>query len=282
MADTTSNASTPPIDYILARTSDEYQRLRLQAKMWEVATRRLLQQVGLQAGMNCLDIGCGPGEVMRLMGEIVGPIGHVTGIDSDGKVGREALGVLQATGNCDFTFIEHNVESVEEIVGQPFDVTFARLVLIHVRDPIAVLRKMHSWTKPGGYIIVQDYDLRTVDAYPRLAALAEFERVLLGGLERLGRDARIGYKLPAYFVEAGIGRPDGTDVSGLVGSLEQYGPMFQAGYRSLLPGALQMGLTTETRSEQYLKEMEEAVRGGQYHAVMMPLLIGVWRRKADN
>ena len=275
-------SSTPVDDYLLARTSDEYRRLRDQAKIWETATKRILQQAGLKEGMNCIDIGCGPGEVMRLMGEMVGPTGHVTGLDSDGKIGREAIDVLRATAECEFTFIEHDVESIEEVAGQPFDVTFARLVLIHMRDPIAVLRKMHSWTKPGGYIVVQDYDLRTVDMYPRLGALDEIEKVLLGGIEKIGRDARIGYKLPTYFAEAGIGSPDGTDVTGLIGSMQQYGPIFQASYRSLLARALQMGLTTERESEEFFKEMDDAATREQYYSLMMPLLIGVWKRRAGN
>ena len=283
MTDAPSNPSMSALDdYILGRTSDEYQRLRHQAKIWEAATKRILQQAGLKEGMNCIDIGCGPGEVMRLMGEMVGPTGCVTGLDSDGKIGREAVDVLRATTKCEFSFIEHDIESIEEADGAPFDVTFARLVLIHVRDPIAVLRKMNSWTKPGGYIIVQDYDLRTIDMYPRLRALDEFEKVLLGGVEKIGRDARIGYKLPTYFAEAGIGSPDGTDVTGVIGSMQQYGPIVQATYRSLLTRAIQMSLTTERESEEFFKEMNDAADSEQYYSIMMPLLIGVWKRKAYN
>lgn len=53
------------------RTAEEYQRLRRQALAWDGAARRMLLRVGLGTGMTCLDVGCGPGEVMRLMGEMV-------------------------------------------------------------------------------------------------------------------------------------------------------------------------------------------------------------------
>jgi len=56
--------------YVMGRTSEEYQRLRRQAQAWEGVTRRVLQHNDLQAGMRCLDVGCGPGEVMRVMGEL--------------------------------------------------------------------------------------------------------------------------------------------------------------------------------------------------------------------
>ncbi len=41
-------------------------------------------------------------------------------------------------------------------------------------DPIAVLRKMHRWTKPGGYIVAQECDFGTVESYPEMEAAAEF------------------------------------------------------------------------------------------------------------
>ncbi len=148
-------------DYIMGRTSEEYQRLHGQAQIWEVDTKRVLQQVSLKGGMTCLDVGCGPGDVIRQIGEIVGPSGHVTGLDTDGKLGREALNMMQATTKSQFAFIEGDVEELDDISGQPFDLTFARILLIHLWDPIAVLQKMYDWTKPGGHIVVQEYDFRT-------------------------------------------------------------------------------------------------------------------------
>ena len=76
-------------DYILERTSKEYKRLRVQAKLWEATTVHVLQQAGLRTGLRCLDLGCGPGEVMRLMGETVGPTGQITGIGE--KLNKESF-----------------------------------------------------------------------------------------------------------------------------------------------------------------------------------------------
>ena len=272
-------ASESRDEYVMGRTSEEYRRLRMQALAFEAATRRVLQQVGLHEGMSCLDVGCGSGEVMRLMSEFVGPSGSVTGLDCDGRLGTEAAEVLRATQKSQFRFIECDLESVEELEGQSFDVTYARLVLIHVRDPLAILRKMYAWTKPGGYVVVQDFDMRTLDLYPKLGTWGELERVLFGVFGRAGKDIHIGHKLPAYFAEAGLGVPEGTDVAGFLMSLEQARPMFLAVYRSLLPKALELGITTEEESASFLREMEEASAGELYYSAFWPLLIGVWKRK---
>lgn len=265
--------------YVMGRTSEEYQRLRRQAQAWEGVTRRVLQHNDLQAGMRCLDVGCGPGEVMRVMGEMVGPRGQVAGLDIDGKLGREMIGVLQATAASQFTFLEQNVELATEVVGQPFDVTFARIVFVHLRDPLAVLRKMYAWTKPGGVMIIQEYDFRTLDIYPRLPALTEFETVFNGVFDRAGRDTRIGYKMPVHFADAGIGSPDGTDVASMIQPLAEAGGMFQAVYRSVLPHALQMGLTTEANSQTFFADIHQAATGECSYSAMWPLLISTWKRK---
>lgn len=61
---------------VLGRTSQGYQRLRRQAAMWEPATARVLGQAGIRPGMRCLDVGSGPGEVVRLLAELVGRTGR--------------------------------------------------------------------------------------------------------------------------------------------------------------------------------------------------------------
>ena len=64
-------AKPNPDGYVHARDDKEYQRLRDQAAMWRPATEAVLgQDRRLKPGMSSLDIGCGPGAVMRLRWEI--------------------------------------------------------------------------------------------------------------------------------------------------------------------------------------------------------------------
>jgi len=264
-------------DYPFHSTAEEYERLRKQAQMWEPPTLKIFQKIGLSEGMHCLDVGCGPGAVMRLMGELVSSTGHVTGIDEDGNAGRQAIEMLRATTESHFTFIEQDLETAVEIPGYPFDLTYARFVVTYSRDPLAMLRKMFAWTKPGGYVVVQEFDVRAWGLYPGLEAWDKFYRFLSGVLSNY--DRHIGYKLPVHFVNAGIGDPDGTDVTGIIGSLEQYGEFLRELYRSLMPRAVQMGITTEAESEELLENLSKAEKSEQYYSILFPLLIGVWKRK---
>src|SRR5438874_2523697 len=69
--------------YVLRGGNKGAERLRLLAAVKWPATKTLLDMVGLQEGMHCLDVGCGTGAVTLQMAEIVGPTGRVVGIDMD-------------------------------------------------------------------------------------------------------------------------------------------------------------------------------------------------------
>jgi ubiquinone/menaquinone biosynthesis C-methylase UbiE len=263
--------------YVMGRTSEEYERLRHQAELLESITGSVLDRVGLCSGMRCLDVGCGPGEVMRLMAERVGPTGHVLGMDVDGKLGREALAVLTRKGYGQCSFIEGNVDRLEQILSDRFDLVFTRILLMHLDDPILALRKMYSQVKPGGRIVVQEYYFLR-DSDPAIEALAEFNKVFFGVYDKEGRETRIGIKLPGLFIEARIGPPDGTDVTGSLLPSPVGAKMLAAVYRSVLPLALKHGLTTEQRSGWFFEEMQTLERTNYY--MLWPLLVSAWKQKA--
>jgi ubiquinone/menaquinone biosynthesis C-methylase UbiE len=268
-------------DYVLGHSAAEYERLRRQGQTFEPVTRRLFHAIGLQPGWRCLDLGCGPGDTMRLMGEFVGPSGEVTGLDRDTTAGREAIERLQAAGASRYRFIEANMDrdSTDEVGGELFDLTFARMALQFTRDPVAVLRKMYSWTKPGGYVAVQDLHVSVMNLYPKLEACSELMRVIRETCERSGQDMEFAFKLPVYFAEAGIGTPDGTDVNLSLTPFEPFRAHHQALCRSLLPKAIALGVTTEARMHSVFRDLEQAAIDGQQYSALWPAMIGVWKRK---
>jgi SAM-dependent methyltransferase len=164
-------------DYAMGRTPAEYERLRQQARILEPAARRVLEQIGLDSGMCCVDVGCGPGEVMRLRGELVGPSGRVVGVDVDSTLGAQALAMLRERGTSSFEFVEADAAQLDQLPGGECDLAYARLVLIHTQDPAVLLRRMYGWLRPGGYLVVQDFDLKGMDADAAGEAGREFLRV---------------------------------------------------------------------------------------------------------
>lgn len=267
--------------YVLGRTPEEYERLRTQSRVWEAATSRLLDQVGLAAGASCLDAGCGPGETMRLMAQRVGSAGRVIGIDVDAPLGAQALTMLHNAGHHQCGFAALDVTSDEPLPGGPFDLAYARLLLYHLPGRVTVLRRLWDVVAPGGHLLIQDYDLRSVSVVPTLDSLEELRRVIVAAFSAAGCDVQIGARLPELFAQAGIGAPDSTDVSGRLEPLTDAQPVLTAVYRSVLPTAIAHGITTEQRAAATLSAVACDVERFPSRPALWPLLIGAWKRKPD-
>jgi len=266
-----------PDGYVHARDAKEYQRLRDQARMWERATGEVLDRVGLEPGMSCLDVGAGPGAVMRLMADRVGPDGLVTGIEIDPALGAEALRDLRAGGGARFDLISADVLKLEAPTGAPFDLSFCRLLLMHQRDPVAVLEKMLGWTKPGGVVMAQEFDFGAIAIEPPCPPMAEFNRVFEGVFRRHGRNMRAGRQLPAQFEAAGLGAPDGTQAAVNFLPLAAMSNMLIGVYDGLYAAGAELGLADPLRASQFREEMAEAAQDGRYYC-LTPVLIAAWKR----
>jgi ubiquinone/menaquinone biosynthesis C-methylase UbiE len=265
-------------EYLLPRTAEEYDRLRIQARMWEPGTVRLFDRIGLGPGARCLDVGCGPGEVMRLMAERVGPAGHVTGVDADAALGAHAVAALHADGHHHCSFAALDVES-DPIPGGPYDVVYARLLFLYIDDEPAILRRLWECVAPGGHLVVQEHDLQTGTLVPELALGEEFFRVVRGTFAASGTDMRLGLRLPALFEAGGLGLPDGIDVSTFSGLLHEVAPMFEGVYQAVLPAALQLGITTPDEADAWFEAFARVIAEPSAHTVVWPLMAGVWRQK---
>lgn len=268
-----------PDGYVHARDPSEYQRLRDQAQLWQRATEEVLDRVGLTPGMSCLDVGAGPGAVMRLMANRVGPQGRVTGIDIDRQLGAQALADLRAQGGAHFELIGANVLELDTVPGAPFDLTFCRLFLMHMQDPVAALEKMLFWTKPGGTLVAQEFDFGAIAVEPLCPAMAEFNRLFEGVFRGHGRNLRAGRQLPAQFEAAGLGLPDGTLAEVKYLPLKAMATMLIGVYQGLFASAAELGIADPVRAEQFKTDMADAGADGRYYC-LTPILIAAWKRLA--
>jgi ubiquinone/menaquinone biosynthesis C-methylase UbiE len=266
-----------PDGYVHARDVNEYQRLRDQAELWRRATEEVLDRVGLTAGMSCLDVGAGPGAVMRLMADRVGPQGRVAGIEIDRQLGAQTLADLRAQGGAQFDMIEANVLELDTVPGAPFDLSFCRLFLMHMQDPVAALEKMSFWTKRGGVLVTQEFDFGAIAVEPLCPAMAEFNRLFEGVFRGHGRNLRAGRQLPAQFEAAGLGLPDDTLAEVKYLPLKAMAAMLIGVYQGLFASAVELGIADPVRAEQFKTDMAEAGADGRYYC-LTPILIAAWKR----
>ena len=262
--------------YVLARTTSEYERLRLQAAIWSPLTDRVLAKAGLSAGMSTLDAGCGPGEVMRLMAQRVGPAGSVTGVDIDAEVGAYGLARMQEELVGNVRFQTANLLDGSKVPGGPFDIVFCRFLLLHMGDPVEMVRCLAAQAKPGGTLIVMDYvmdSLRVTPVHPT------FERgiaIINGALAAAGRPLDAGVRLVEWFTKAGLPMPHGTDAQTFLDVLDADTTLATA-VEGFGASAVRFGLATEDEIARLPGEMR-ALAARREHFMLRPTVTAAWTR----
>jgi SAM-dependent methyltransferase len=261
--------------YILGRTEAEYARLKAQARVWEPVTLRVLAAAGLARGMRCLDAGCGPGEAMRLIARTVGPKGHVTGLDVDAPLGRHMLAELRREEGGSFDFVAADVTRGEAVPGAPFDLVFARLLLCHMTDPVAAVRALAAQLRPGGGLVLMDYDLTRLASRPEDPGLARAFEVIVRTFERSGRCPDAGLRLAEFLRSAGLPPPEGGEVAGLYAPIRVIGPMARSVIASLAQGAVALGVASAAEIDEVTARVA-ALEAKDRIFGLGPLMFGVW------
>src|SRR6516164_8509059 len=143
-----------PVPYVLATGPAADYRLRILHGLYGPGTRRLLLGAGLRRGMRVADVGCGVGLVTALLAELIGPEGHVVGIDVSAAQLAQARRRL-AAGGTNARFVEASACDTGLPRGS-FDLVYCRFLLLHLPDPERALRAIGSLLKPGGLLVCED------------------------------------------------------------------------------------------------------------------------------
>jgi SAM-dependent methyltransferase len=264
--------------YILRRSEAETARLRAQSKSLEPATLRVLDGAGIAPGMRCLDAGCGPGEVSRLLGRAVGPEGHVTGYDIDPVAGRRMLEATRAEIGPNVAFVQGDITAKEPIAGAPFDLVFARLLLCHMTDPVGAVRHLAAQARPGGRIVLMDYDMTHFSIRPEHPDFARGFEIVTECFRRSGKPADAGLRLGEYIVAAGLPPAEGYLAEPVFGSITRIGPLLDMVLGSLRPAAAALGIAGAEEVERIRAEVQAVTARGMQVA-MGPIVIGAWTTK---
>ena len=161
----------------------------------------------LRAGMDLLDVGCGPASITADLAERVAP-GRVVALDA-------AAGALEAARA---TLRERRLsEQVEvtsgDVMALPFedasfDVVHAHQVLQHLADPVGALAEMRRVTRPGGIVAVRDAVYSAMTWFPEPAGMEQWRSVYTATARANGGEPDAGSRLLSWAREAGF-----TDVT---------------------------------------------------------------------
>lgn len=190
--------------YLIRGGLEGRERLRVLGRVMRPTTLPLLERAGVTAGMRCLDVGCGGGDVTFDLASLVGLTGAAVGIDVDATKIDLARADAEQVG---VTNVEFRVGDVTDGLGEEeYDAIYVRFVLTHLRDPEAAVALMRRALRPGGRLIVEDIDFRGSFCEPESATFERYEQIYEESARRNGGDPWIGLRLPAMLVDAGFER----------------------------------------------------------------------------
>ncbi|MBA3654700.1 MAG: methyltransferase domain-containing protein [Actinobacteria bacterium] len=111
-----------------------------------------LDRLGLREGWTCVDVGAGGGDVSVALAEIVGHDGRIYAVDSD-PARRDEV----AKAAAQHAQVVALTQAGEDLVlPESVDLAFCRFLLLHVVDPLTVLKRMARAVRLGGWVVAQE------------------------------------------------------------------------------------------------------------------------------
>jgi ubiquinone/menaquinone biosynthesis C-methylase UbiE len=260
--------------YILSG-DDEMGRLQLQARVWEPEAEKLLDDISVQSGWSCVDLGCGAMGILGPLSRRVGPAGRVVGFERD-------LSLLEAARTYVQDEALDNVELVEGDVhrsGLPhdtFDLVHERFLLPYV-DVDKVVNEMVALTRPGGTVAVEEPDQYSWNYFPESAKWPRFKEILEATFSLRG-NINVGRTTFAVLRKAGL---KNVTIRAAALALQHSHPYMRLpiiALGALRPLIIEAKLATDSELDDYVADIAARISDPDTYAIMFTLT-QVWGQK---
>ena len=251
------------------------QRFGSLEKLYDPRTLGFLEATGVGPGWRCLEVGAGGGSVAAWMAERVGASGHVLVTDIDPRY----LAALSAAEQPNLEVRHHDIGQ-DPLPEAAFDLIHARLVLIHVPQREAALASLVAALRPGGWIVVEDFDPTFIDhSFPAsnhedYAAFETMRVAMRRLMDQHGADGVWGRRLYRRFVDHGLAN---VGLEGHFAACPGGSPgalLYRANFEQVRREAVAAGLVTEEQADRAI-----AVLADPGFAFGSPVMMSAWGQK---
>lgn len=155
----------------------------------------------IKPGMRVLDIGCGTGTITKDIANLVGPEGHVVGIDNTASFIAEGKELFSNIANLELIhtdIFEYN--SVEK-----FDLIVSARTFQWISTIDKAIDKVKTLLKPNGQVSILDYNHEMINWSPKIpVSMQNFYNMFLMWRKDAGMNNRIGFDMIEILEEHGF------------------------------------------------------------------------------
>jgi len=209
-----------------------------------------------------------------LLARLVGPAGEVVGIERDAHSIARAAARVSKGGLHQVSFMRGDVSQIPG--SKPFDAVVGRYILMFLPNPVAILRSLTEFIRPGGVLAFQEASFANF-----LEHAAALPLWALGGalaqetFKRSGTITDMEPVLPRFFREAGLSVVS-TKTEIISGAEEWLAGILH----SLLPQMRQFNLPLAPLGDfNTLSERLRAEVAASNSATPLPALVSAWALK---
>lgn len=184
----------------------ERERLAALEGTFDDGTMRRIAALGDAGGWRCLEVGAGGGTIASWLCERVGPAGRVVATDVDTRF-------LEGLEHPNLEVRRHDVAS-DPLERGHFDLVHARAVLEHLPARDEVVARLVEAVRPGGWLVLEDFDLTPVLEVPPGGWFATPDssrdlvtrvfRAIREAIDGAGADLAYGGRLPEVLEAHGL------------------------------------------------------------------------------
>jgi len=215
-------------------------RLRSLERIYDPASTRRLQALGVGPGWKCLEVGAGGGSITRWLCSKVGETGRVLAVDLDTRFVAD----IRAT-NLDVACVDI---TTTDLARGAYDLVHARAVLAHVPQREAVLDALVASLAPGGRLLLEE---PADDGHGPLGTGLHREMLakVIAGTAQAGCDATWALDLPARLHQRGLADIGAESETALIQGGSSTTEFFKLTAVQLREMAIAAGATSEQLDE---------------------------------
>lgn len=130
----------------------EWDKNRMHLERTKAVASQLRKLMPDKPGLKAMEFGAGTGLLSFYMKE---SFSEITLMDSSAEMLKMAEQKMEADDHSKFRSLFFNLEK-DDYTGEPFDILYSQMVLHHIKDINAIIRKFYRLLAPGGMVAIAD------------------------------------------------------------------------------------------------------------------------------